>query len=190
MFFLFLEIMEYYRVYNYLTRGKGSNLKHIDRNLALIPENNRFDAGRFDILAARVLENETIPTGIYISEDEFEAVKTLEKAEKNLSWIEQYNGNIILVALHDTTAMYKNAKIYFDSGRFELIRHKYENKTHKFLSHDEEVKSNINNTNNSFLDTLVKHHKAADYALGKLGKKSEVITVARTLLNFYAKLKR
>ena len=182
--------MDYYRVYNYLIRGKGANLKHIDRNLALIPENNRFDAGRFDILAARVFESETIPVGIYLSENENESESVINKAIKNLKWIEQYKGNIILVSLHNSESLYKNTKEYIDSGKFELIRHTYENKTHRFISHEEEIKSEPNNTSDSFLDTLVKHHKAADYALGKLAKKSEVATVARTLLNFYAKIKK
>src|SRR6056297_2840726 len=81
--------MEYFRVYQYLTRGQ--NIKHLDKDLTVLKE--RFDNELFDILAARNTDNPN-PVGIYLSEDSEETLARLPKAQE---WLQKFNAELYVV---------------------------------------------------------------------------------------------
>jgi hypothetical protein len=175
--------MEYYRIYNYLTRGKGSSLRNIDRNLALIPDKTRFDSNRFDILAARTTEGENKPVGIYISDDANSADTLVRKAITNLEWIEKHNGSVMMISLHDAAAIYLLTKQYTDTGKIELYSHSYLNNTHRFSKYPEKE-----NQAKHALDAIIKNHRAIEYVLGKLSTKSKAASIAKIIIGTYSRI--
>ncbi len=81
--------MEYFRVYQYLTRGQ--NIKHLNKDFSVIKE--RFDNELFDILAGRNCE-EPHPIGVYLSEESEETIAKIPQAK---DWLQKFNGELYII---------------------------------------------------------------------------------------------
>lgn len=181
-------------LYNYLTRGKGSNLKRLDKDLVLIPEKQRFDSGRFDILAAKVFYDcyqKNIPIGIYIS-TMYDDDLIIKKVKDSSDWIKNYNGKTMIVSMHDPYNIYINLINEFNTGFVSIIKHEYINKTHKFekYSFNSSIKKENNFIKQDLLEKVISNKTAIDYALKFFEKKYSSIKIARFLFNLYTKIQK
>lgn len=111
--------MEYFRVYQYLT--KGQNIKHIDKEFSVLKE--RFDNELFDILAARNTDNPN-PIGIYLSEDNEETQAKLPKAN---DWLHKFNGELYIITERPK-----------DFNQGNIIQYRYKN-GHRFTRPEDKL---------------------------------------------------
>lgn len=111
--------MEYFRLYQYLTRGQ--NIKHIDKELTILKD--RFDNELFDILAARNSDS-PCPVGIYLSENSEE---TLQKLPRATEWLNKFNGDLYIITERPK-----------DFAQGNILQYRYKN-GHRFTKPDDLV---------------------------------------------------
>lgn len=115
--------MEYFRLYQYLTRGQ--NIKHLDKEFNVLKE--RFDNELFDILAARNTDVPN-PVGIYLSEDSEETLARLPKAN---DWLQKFKGELYIVTERPK-----------DFTQGNVVQYRYKN-GHRFTRPDDIVSKAI-----------------------------------------------
>ena len=152
--------MEYYRLLQYLSRGQ--NIKHLNKHLEKLPDNQRFDKGLFDILAANI-QDQPILTGIHLDDEPHD---TTQKLSESLPWMNQHKGEILLVTEHPK--LYQGLPV-------QLMHYQIRNNRHEFNKIGAKQPLSFN------------HVQAADYFLEKLEGQSSAASFVRKVLHAYTK---